>query len=68
MNDFMNARQVASDFFHGSCNYQKVLRLTRKGILPAVKLGKSYLYRRNDLEHWAIINFSKPAWSKIKIS
>ena len=64
---FMTAKQVAIDFFEGECNYQKVLRLTRKGYLPAVKLGKSYLFRRAELEHWADENFSKPAWAKIKI-
>ena len=64
---FMTAKQVASDFFNGECNYQKVLRLTRKGQLPAVKLGKSYLFKRSELERWAAENFSKPAWRKIKV-
>ena len=64
---FMTAKQVARDFFKDECNYQKVLRLTRKGFLPAVKLGKSYLFKRSELERWAIENFSKPAWRKIKV-
>ena len=64
---FMTAKQVAKDFFHGECSYQKVLRLTRSGYLPAVKLGKSYLFKRSELERWANENFSKPAWSKIKV-
>ena len=64
---FMTAKQVAKDFFKGECNYQKVLRLTRKGYLPAVKLGKSYLFKRSELERWATENFSKPAWRKIKV-
>lgn len=64
---FMTAKQVAKDFFNDECNYQKVLRLTRKGYLPAVKLGKSYLFKRSELERWASDNFSRPAWSKIKV-
>ena len=64
---FMTAKQVAKDFFRGECSYQKVLRLTRKGYLPAVKLGKSYLFKRSELERWATENFSKPAWRKIKV-
>lgn len=65
--DFLTAKQVAIDFFNGECNYQKVLRLTRTGYLPAVKLGKSYLFRRSELEHWSDINFNKPAWAKMKM-
>ena len=64
---FLNAKDVAAEFFNGECNYQKVLRLTRKGFLPAVKLGKCYLFKRSELERWADDNFSKPAWSKIKV-
>ena len=64
---FLTARQVSTEIFNGAWNYQKILRLTRNGILPAVKAGKSYLYQRGALEHWVETNFTKPAWSKIKI-
>lgn len=65
--DFLSAKDVAVEFFNNKCSYQKVLRLTRKGDIPAVKLGKSYLFKRSELERWADVNFKKPAWSKIKV-
>lgn len=65
---FMNAKEVACDFFNGECSYHKVLRLTRIGMLPAVKMGKSYLYSREELERWAEQNFSRPAYAKIKLN
>ena len=49
--EFLSAKQVADQFFNGECNYLKVLRLTREGILPAKKFGKSYLYKRSELEN-----------------
>ena len=44
--EFMTAKEVAEEFFNGTCSYHKVLRLTRIGTLPAMKMGKSYLYRK----------------------
>ena len=64
---FMDAKQVSCDFFNGMCDYQKVLRLTRDGYVPEKKLGKSYLYSREELEKEAETNFSKPVWSKMKL-
>lgn len=66
MSRFMTAKDVAENFFNGECSYGKVLRLTRIGTLPAKKIGKSYLYRKEDLERWAEINFARPAFAKLK--
>ena len=65
--EFLSAKQVADHFFNGECNYLKVLRLTREGILPAKKFGKSYLYKRSELEKWAASNFCNPAYYDIII-
>ncbi len=65
--DFMTAKEGAVEFFYNEWSYQKVLRLTRNGILPAVKMGKSYLYQRTQLKRWADMNFKSPAFAKIKI-
>lgn len=65
--EFLSAKQVANQFFNGECNYLKVLRLTREGILPAKKFGKSYLYKRAELEKWATNNFGSPAYYDINI-
>ena len=64
--EFLNTQQVADEFFNGAFDNQKVLRMVRNGILPAVKIGKGYVYRKEALEDWADKNFSCPAWSKIK--
>ena len=64
--EFMTAKEVAEEFFNGTCSYHKVLRLTRIGTLPAMKMGKSYLYRKAELENWAESNFSRPAYAKTK--
>lgn len=64
---FMTAKQVSTDFFNGNCNYQKVLRLTRQGKLPAMRMGNSYLFSKQALENWVNQNFFKPYWSKIKM-
>ncbi|WP_427112718.1 helix-turn-helix domain-containing protein [Megasphaera sueciensis] len=65
--EFLTAAEVVTDFFNGKFHYQSVLRMTRQGKLPAVKIGKGYLYRRSELEKWAENNFATPCWSKIKI-
>ena len=65
--EFLTARQVARDFFNGEFNYQKVLRLTRNGIIPGKKFGNSYLFKRTELEKWAANNFSSPAYYDIDI-
>ena len=62
--EFMTAKEVAEEFFNGECSYYKVLRLTRNGMIPAMKMGKSYLYRKTELEKWAELNFSRPAYAK----
>lgn len=59
--NFLTAKEVAESFFHNDLNYQKVLRLTRNGILPAKKFGKSYLYEKSELVTWVSHNFSTPA-------
>lgn len=61
---FMTAKEVAQEFFKNKFSYQKVLRLTRNGILPAVRAGKSYLFERAALERWAEANFSRPAYAR----
>lgn len=63
---FMTAEEVSNKFFNGKYNYQKVLRMTRNGLLPAIKNGKSYLYCKESLEAWTEDNFSCPAWTKIR--
>lgn len=59
--EFLNARQVASEYLNDTCSYHKILRLTREGEIPATKLGKSYLYKRSHLDEWASDQFSRPA-------
>ena len=57
-NQLLTAKEVADDFFAGKVSYQKVLRLTRHGILPAMKLGKESLYSRDALKQWVKQNFT----------
>lgn len=59
MEDFLTAKQVSEMYFGNACNYHKVLRLTRSGVIPAKKLGKSYLYRKANLDEWASREFSE---------
>lgn len=59
MEEFLTAREVSEKYFGNACNYNKVLRLTRNGVIPAKKLGKSYLYRKVNLEEWAAREFSE---------
>lgn len=65
--EFLNAKQVAEIFFNNECSYHKVLRLTRNGIIPAKKIGKSYLYKLGELEKWATKNFSKTAFADFRL-
>ena len=65
--EFLNAKLVAEKFFNGECSYYKVLRLTREGVLPAKKIGKSYLYKKKELEKWATTNFCTSAFYDIEI-
>ena len=66
-NVFFTARQVSEVFFQGKLNYQRVLKLTREGDLPAVKTGKSYIYLSNELQKWVEKRFCTPAWADKKI-
>jgi excisionase family DNA binding protein len=34
--------------------YSTVLDLSRRGVLPAFKIGKHWRYRRADLEEWMV--------------
>jgi len=63
-NTFLNAKEVADKFFQGKLNYQRVLKMTREGDLPAVKIGKAYVYLLSDLQIWVDKKFKKPAWSE----
>jgi hypothetical protein len=65
-NVFMTAEQVASEFFQGKLKYQRVLKMTREGQLPAVKQGKSYIYLLSELQKWVDKKFSTPAWTDKK--
>ena len=65
--EFLTAKQVAENFFNNECSYYKVLRLTRNGFIPAKRIGKSYLYKKSELEKWATANFSRAAHYDIKI-
>lgn len=62
----LTAKQVAEEFFEGQVGYQGVLRLTRQGKLPCIKLGKAYLFVRSELERWLKENASTAGWRKVK--
>ena len=47
-------------------SYQAVLKLTREGLLPAIRQGKSYIYEKEAVDQWVSKNFSTPAWAKMK--
>lgn len=66
-NVFLTAEQVANEFFQGKLKYQRVLKLTREGQLPAVKQGKSYVYLLSELQKWVDKKFSTPAWADKKL-
>lgn len=65
--EFLTAKEVSEKFFCGKWNYQKVLRLAREGKLPGKKVGKSYLFEKNNLEIWVQKNFSNATWAKIRV-
>ena len=50
---FLRAREVAENFFQGKISYIKVLKLTKEGILPGIKIGKNYFYTPEALTVWA---------------
>ena len=43
------------------------LEMTKKGDLPAVKVGRRFLYLRSALEEWKNKNFYSPVWQKVKV-
>ena len=61
MTEFLTAKQVALEYLNDVCSYHKVLRLTRDGKIPATRLGKSYLYKRSQLDVWAENQFCRSA-------
>ena len=63
---FLSARELSEKYFRGMISYQAVLKLTREGLLPAIRQGKSYVYEKEAVEQWVSKNFSTPAWAKMK--
>lgn len=37
---FLSARELSQKYFRGMISYQAVLKLTREGLLPAIRQGK----------------------------
>lgn len=66
-NVYLKAKDVAADFFEGKVRYVDVLEMTKKGDLPAVKVGRRFLYLRSALEEWRNKNFYSPVWQKVKV-
>ena len=66
-NRFLTATEVANEFFQGKLNYQRVLKMTREGDLPAVKIGKAYVDLLSEWQAWVDKKFTKPAWSEKKV-
>ena len=64
---YLKAKEVATDFFQGKIRYVDVLEMTKKGDLPAVKVGRRFLYLRSALEEWKNKNFYSPVWQKVKV-
>ena len=62
-NKFLTAREVANEFFQGKLHYQRVLKMTREGELPAVKIGRAYVYLLSELQVWTKKRFGTPAWT-----
>ncbi|SEJ96080.1 Helix-turn-helix domain-containing protein [Propionispira arboris] len=62
-NKFLTANEVADEFFQGKLKYQRVLKMTREGELPAIKIGKAYVYLLSELQKWVDGKFRQPAWS-----
>lgn len=63
---FLSAREVANVYFEGNISYKKILELTNQGKIPAVRAGKRYVYRLEDLDRWARLNFATPAQTELK--
>lgn len=61
------AHRHTADNGKAEIGYQKVLRMTRNGILLAIKIGKSYYYQRTQLQKLDDINFSRVACARIKV-
>ena len=47
---FLSARELSQKYFRGMISYQAVLKLTREGLLPAIRQGKSYIYEKEAVE------------------
>lgn len=62
---YLKAKEVAETFFDGRIPYNRVLKLTHDGILPATKIGKNYFYSSEALAAWEEKNMNSPAWQKI---
>ena len=58
--EFLTARQVSDEYFNCVCSYHKILKMAKEGTLPAKKLGKSYLFKRSELDVWAADQFGSP--------
>lgn len=62
--NFLTAKEVSEKFFGNKVTYKKILDMTRKGILPANKVCKNYIYLETAIKEWADANFYTPAWAK----
>lgn len=62
----LKAKEVAEEFFEGKIRYVKILEMSKKGILPCIKIGGVYYYTQEALEEWLNRNSTTPVWQKIK--
>lgn len=63
---FLKAKEVAEGFFEGKIRYNKILELSKRGILPCTKIGGIYYYTVEALEEWVLKNMHTPVWQKSK--
>ena len=65
-NDYMTAKEVAAIFFNGKRTHATVLKRARAGILPCIRDGGRYLFKRSELEAWEEAAMSRPNWMPLK--
>lgn len=67
MAKLLSAQDVVERIFGGTISYRQLLKLSRDGSIPCLKLSNRYYYVADVVNHWIQVNAATPAYAKIKI-
>lgn len=48
----MTAKEASDQYFGGTISYWKLLKMAKTGIIPHIRVGSRFLFRKETLDEW----------------